>query len=74
MSDPKGSKQSRDRAPRRAGASAAADASTQQPVEGRSSAATQYWQNVAAAGRATKPAGAPQADAATPGRQRVARV
>ena len=68
MSDTKGSNPSRDAAPRRAEASASAGASTQQP--GQASAATQYWQGVAAAGRAAKPAASPSAAAVTAGRQR----
>lgn len=73
MSDIKGSNQSRDPAPRRAEASTPAGAGPQ-PVQVQASAATHYWQGVAAAGRAAKSAAAPQADAATLGRQRVARV
>lgn len=69
MSDTEGSNQSRDPAPHRAEASAAAGAGTQQPAQGRSSAATQYWQGVAAAGRAAKPAASASAEAATPRRQ-----
>ncbi|WP_424138466.1 hypothetical protein [Roseomonas chloroacetimidivorans] len=69
MSDTKGSNQSRDTAPRRAEASAAAGASSARPAPGQASAATQYWQGVAAAGRVAKPAAAPSTEAATPGRQ-----
>ena len=70
MSDTKGSNPSRDTAPRRAEASAAAGASSSKLAQGQASAATQYWQGVATAGRAAKPAAAPSAEAATAGRQR----
>jgi hypothetical protein len=56
MADAKGSSQSRDAVFRRAEAPTTANSSTQQSVQERSSAATQYWQRVAAAGRAAKPA------------------
>lgn len=69
MSDTKGSNQSRNPAPRRAKASASASAGTQQLAQGQASAATQYWQGVAAAGRAAMPAAA-----MTPGRQRGVRA
>lgn len=69
MSNTKSSSPSRDPAPRQAGTPATASAITQQPVQGQVSAATQYWQGVAAAGRAAKPA-----EAETPGHQRRARL
>lgn len=56
MSDTKGSDQSRDAAPRLVEATAPAGSSAQQSAQGRSSAATQYWQRVAATGRAAKSA------------------
>jgi hypothetical protein len=74
MSDTKSSSPSRDPVPREAEAPAAASASTQQPVQGQVSAATQYWQGIAAAGRAAKPAAATPAEAATPGHHRRARL
>lgn len=67
MSDTKDSSQSRDAAPRRAGTSAMASANLSKPVQGQTSTATQYWQSVAAAGRAAKLAAS--AEAATPSRQ-----
>jgi hypothetical protein len=73
MSDTRGSNQSRDPAPRRAEASATAGAGNQQAPQERTSAATQYWQGVAAAGRAAKPAAA-QAEATPPARQRGLRA
>lgn len=74
MSDTKGSNQSRDTASRRAEASAAAGVSSSKPAQVQASAATQYWQGVAAADRAAKPAAAPSAEAATTGRQRGVRA
>jgi len=69
MSDTKGSNPSRDTAQRRAEASASAGPSSSKPAQGQASAATQYWQGVAAAGRGAKPAAAPLAEAATSSRQ-----
>lgn len=74
MSDTKNSNQSRDTAPRRAEASVAAGASPSNPAPGQASVATQYWQGLAAAGRAAKPTAASSAEAITPGRQRGVRV
>ena len=74
MSDAKGFNQSHDPAPRQAEASAEAGASTQQPTRVQASAATQYWQSVAAAGRAAKPATAAPAETARPGLQRSVRA
>ncbi|GAV34792.1 hypothetical protein ROTAS13_02462 [Roseomonas sp. TAS13] len=74
MSDTKGSNQSHDTAPRRAEESALAGARSSKLGQGQASAATQYWQSVAAAGRAAKPAAAAPTEAATPGRQRGARA
>lgn len=73
MSNLKGSNRSHDPAPRQAEASTPTGAGPQ-PALVQGSAATQYWQGVATAGRAAKSATALQADAVTPGRQRVARV
>lgn len=70
MSDTKGSNQSGDPAPRQAEASAADGANAQQPAQGQTSAATRYWQGVAAAGRAAKPAAATPAEGAKPWRRR----
>jgi hypothetical protein len=70
MYNTKDSNQSRDVAPCRAEPSAMASANSSKPAQGQASAATQYWQGVAAAGRAAKPAAAPSAEAATLGRQR----
>lgn len=74
MSDNKDSNQSYDPVSRRAEMSGAAEASTQQPVQGRSSAATQYWQGVAAAGRAARPTSVASAQAVTPNRQHSMRT
>lgn len=74
MSHPKGSHQSRDTAPRRAEASAAVGASSLKPTQGQASTATQYWQGVAAAGRAVKPPTAPSTEAAASKRQRSVRA
>jgi hypothetical protein len=56
MSDTKGSDQSRDAVSRLPEAPTPSDSSAQQSAQGRSSVATQYWQRVAAAGQAAKPA------------------
>jgi hypothetical protein len=58
----KGSDQFGDPVSRQAKASVSPDASTQQTAEGRSSAATEYWQGVAPAGRTAKPAAASAAE------------
>lgn len=71
MSDTKGSKKSHDSAPRQAEASAAAGPRAQQSVQGRASAATQYWQRLAAAGRVARSPTA-QTDAMTHKRQQEA--
>lgn len=73
MSNLKGSSRSHDAAPRPAEASTPAGAGLP-PAQVQASTATQYWQGVAAAGRAVKPASASQARDATFGRQRAARV
>lgn len=73
MLNPKGPSRSHDPAQRRVKASNPAGAGSQ-PAQVQASAATQYWQGVAAAGRAARPAAASQVHPATPGRQRVARV
>jgi len=67
MSDTKGSRQSYDTSPHRAEASAT---TSLKPTQERSSAATQYWQGVAAAGRAAKPVATLSAEVVTPSRQR----
>ena len=74
MSNNKDSNQSCDPVPHRAEVSGQADASTQQPVQGRSSAATQYWQGVAAAGRATRPTSVASAQTVTLNRQHGVRT
>ena len=74
MADTKRPNQPHDPATRRAEAPAVADASTQRPAQEQASAATQYWQGVAAAGRAAKPAATAPAETATPGRQRSKRT
>lgn len=74
MSDNKDFNQSCDPGPRRAEVSGATEASTQQPVQERSSAATQYWQGVAAAGRAARPTSLVSAQAVTPNRQHSMRT
>lgn len=74
MSDSRSSNQAHDPAPRLAEASAAAGASSSKPAQGQASAATQYWQGVAAAGRTAKSAAAAPAQIVTPGRQRGMRA
>ena len=73
MSDTRGSNPSRGTAPRRAEASPTAGASSSKLAQGQALAAAQYWQGMAAAGRAAKRA-ATQADTAKPARQRGIRV
>lgn len=73
MSDTKGSNPSRNTAPHRVGVSGEAGASSSKPTQKQAPAATQYWQGVAAAGRAAKPAATPSAEATTTGRQRGVR-
>lgn len=70
MSDTKGSSQTRNSARRWAEASAAANASRQRSAQGRSFAASEYWQGVAATGRAAKSAAVPQTKAAIVGHRR----
>jgi hypothetical protein len=70
MSDSKGSGPSRDSTPHKVDMPAAAATSSPRPAQAPVSAATQYWLNVIAAGRAAKSADAAPVEAAKPGRQR----
>lgn len=74
MSDTNGSNQSRDAAPGRAETPAKDGAGTQEAAQVQASAATQYWQSVAAAGRAAKPAAPAQEEAGKQARQRGVRA
>jgi hypothetical protein len=74
MSDTKGTSPSRDTSSHRVEASVTAGAATQHAAPRGISAATAYWQGVAATGRAAKSSAASQADAAQPLRHRGLRA
>jgi hypothetical protein len=74
MSDTKDPSPSRRTSPHRADASATAGAATQHTASQRSSAAAEYWQGVAATGRAAKSSATSQAGTAQPVRHRGLRT
>jgi hypothetical protein len=73
MSDTKDHNPSRRTSPHGVEASATAGAATQHAAQ-RSSAAADYWQGMAATGRAAKPSAASQAGTAQPVRHRGLRA
>jgi hypothetical protein len=74
MSDSKTSDPSRNSTPHKGEPPAAAANSSSRPAQAPVSAATQYWLNVIAAGKAAKAADAAPVEAAEPGRQRGMRA
>jgi hypothetical protein len=74
MSDTKRPDPSRDTSPHRVEASTTAGAATQHAAPRRSAAATDYWQGVAAMGRAAKSSATSQAGTAQPVRHRGLRT